>query len=127
MNEGRFIKNENQEPILTFEEFSRPWRYGIPTHNNFFRIFSGQWDTPAGSEDVSQELLEMKLRDPRYISYQRFRAENSQLDAELRQLVSDLDPAGNIKVFEQSLLSEKLYEAYKIMRGYGVSGRDLFM
>lgn len=57
--------------------------------------------------------------------YKKFSAENPDMARSLCEKIQKIDP---IKVMteETKPYERELYEAYKIMRGYGVSDQDLF-
>lgn len=100
------------EPILTFEEFSyRDHVDNVHHYNNFFMYFiAGEWG-------------ENRRQSPHY---QRFVLENLDMATSLRNKIGkQLDKSKNtseaLKPFDRDL-----YEAYKIMRGYGFSNKDLF-
>jgi hypothetical protein len=99
---------EQEKPILSFEEFSH--RDTIPRYNNFFLYFS------AGAGETYRQATH----------YQRFAQENPELARTLCDKIQNqrdrqLSTSESLKPFDADL-----YEAYKIMRSYGVSDRELF-
>lgn len=93
------------EPILSFEEFSR--RDPVPRYNNFFLYFT---------------------RNPDYkknLYYQRFVKEYPEIASTLSEKISK-HCEGKYTSQSMKQFDQELYEAYKIMRSYGVSDRDLF-
>ena len=98
-------KTREQEPILTFEEFSLCNPYA--RYNNFFLYFSG-WEVYMEKE-----------------YYKRFVFEHPDMAAELCDKIQNRKQSYSTK---ESLkpFTKNLYEAYKIMRSYGVSDKDLF-
>ncbi|MBP6921310.1 hypothetical protein KBB89_02060 [Candidatus Gracilibacteria bacterium] len=58
-------------------------------------------------------------RNPNFLKFQN---ENPRLESELTALFSDQVGIGNPNYEQES----RLYEAYRIMKGYGISDRELF-
>ena len=98
-----------QEPkILSFEDFTH--RDPVARYNNLFLYFAGE-----SGEDYRKKA-----------HYQRFAQENPEMAGSLcdkiqNQRDKSMWTSESLKPFDQDL-----YEAYKIMRSYGVSDRDLF-
>jgi hypothetical protein len=99
--------------VLSFEEFifRDPELYLIPRYNNFFMHFIG----PGLFGDIYKESP----------WYQKFASEHSDMVELLENKIRNKDKSNStaeaLKPFER-----ELYEAYKIMRGYGASDTDLF-
>ena len=101
------IPTPEQGPkILSFEEFSRrDSDDGIPNYNNFFLNF-----------DVG--FFADIYRKQKH--YKKFAVEYPEIAATLCEKIP------KTKSKDLKLLDRNLYEAYKIMRSYGVSDIDLF-
>ena len=99
-----------EQPILSFEEFvaSNP-RTGYPRYNNFFGYFDSQ-------------MAVFYKDEPHYV---RFEKENPELTEKIKQGVANRDRSVDSNVALQPIIPD-LYEAYKIMRSYGVSDDMLF-
>jgi len=93
------------DEILTFEEFSA-------RENNFY----GYWDS-------EESLLGMVHRKKPHAL--RFQQEHPDLDRKLLAEIVNMSVTTSVsealKPFDRDL-----YEAYRIMRGFGVSDKDLF-
>ena len=100
------------EPILTFEEFRKPDSIGIPHYNNFYFHFS------SGSGFIESIYKEQK-------PYKRFEREHTDMTVSLCTKIQNMDNSVTISESLKSCEAE-LYEAYKIMRGYGASDQELF-
>ncbi len=105
------IQTIDREPrILTFKEFCHLEHSGMPKYNNLFAYFNTGWDS------------QLKQKTPHY---RRFHSEHRDMDKRLRTEIQKRDESEgtskSLKPFEGDL-----YEAYTIMRGYGVSDEDLF-
>ena len=99
--------SEQEPKILSFEEFSKDQRY-----NNLYLYF------------VAGRASEIHRKNAPY--YDQFAQENPELVADICDKIQNkrdrrLDPAESLRPFLRDL-----YEAYKIMRGYGASDVDLF-
>lgn len=101
--------DQAKRDLLSFEEFIAPNQYGHPKYNNFFAYF----DRDPNGDFRSQP------------HYQRFEHENPVLATNLISKISNRDirlgTAESLKPFERDL-----YEAYKILKSYGISDDDLF-
>jgi hypothetical protein len=95
------------EKVLTFEEFRSGGN--TPRYNNFFLFFAN------GLGEV--------YRTEQY--YRRFQTEHPDLAQSLCERIQQMDTSLGVaialKPFERDL-----YEAYKIMREYDISNKDLF-
>ena len=102
--------NPEAEPqILSLEEFAR--RSPIyPKYNNFFLYFAGG----TGSIYIRREY------------YKRFAEEHPDIDTTLFDKIQNRDKRGKSTSESLKPFDADLYEAYKIMRSYGVSDRELF-
>lgn len=100
---------EGEPDVLSFEEFSR-WYGPTPRYNNFFLHFDGGFGGQVYREKDH---------------YLRFAEEYPALAERLCQKIqnglSRVRTAKELKPVERDL-----YEAYKIMRGFGFSDVDLF-
>ncbi|MEK7564303.1 MAG: hypothetical protein AAB510_01905 [Patescibacteria group bacterium] len=101
---------EKKEGILSFEEFIRRREHDYPVYGNFFLYFAGG--------------MGKSYRKASY--YIKFASEYPEMAQELQDKVKNLkkifyNTSENLKSIEVDL-----YEAYVIMRGYGVSDKDLF-
>ena len=104
-----------EEDCLSFEEFTnRNCRdgahIGVPKYNNFFMHF-------AGGDGARYREKPM---------YQRFSRENPEKAASLcdkiqNQMDRTIDTGEALRHFDA-----ELYEAYKIMKSYGASDREVF-
>lgn len=100
---------QEQEPeMISFEEFRR--RNPIPRYNNFFLYFA------FGPGEIYR----------RAEHYKKFAGEYPEIAASLCDKIQNqrdrsLTTSNSLRPFD-----EDLYEAYKIMKGYGVSDVDLF-
>jgi hypothetical protein len=112
------IPNPEPEPkVLSFEEFcyrdpknASSFQYPLPLYNNFFYYF-------FSSSHIYENYTSKE-------HYKRFAAEHPDIVASLCEKLKNLpiwNKAESLKPFDKDL-----YEAYKIMRGYGVSDEDLF-
>jgi hypothetical protein len=101
----------NLENILTFEDFIAP-AFGIPVpiYNNFPLHF--------------QDSEENDYRKTEY--FIRFNDENLELTQSLTQRITQLKETKNFNVRSLTKINPDLYQAYIIMRGYGVTNKDLF-
>ncbi|MEK9181826.1 MAG: hypothetical protein AAB786_02280 [Patescibacteria group bacterium] len=100
---------------MSFEEFINRNSYPpstIPNYNNFYLYFIGGkfWD---------------QINEKR-VHYQKFAFEHPEIVLSLRNKIQNqIDKSKNrseaLKPFDKDL-----YEAYKIMRGYGASDKELF-
>lgn len=102
---------EQEHQILSFEEFKSG--EVVPRYNNFHLHFCNY----GVDSNISAGAI---YRNRPY--YQRFSQEHPDLAKRLCTQVSDLR-ARRLSV--ESLQSE-IYEAYKIMKSYGVSDNELF-
>ncbi|OGI66793.1 hypothetical protein A2823_01610 [Candidatus Nomurabacteria bacterium RIFCSPHIGHO2_01_FULL_41_91] len=97
--------------ILTFEEFSHRDKVNYPRYGNFFMYFGG------GQGDVFRTTAH----------YKKFALEYPDMATTLYEKIQNRpenksgDSSDSLRPFDQDL-----YEAYKIMRGYGVPDKDLF-
>ena len=99
------------EPILSFEEFGERDEFDKPRHRNFYLHFGT--GMAAGAYQQTEH-------------YKRFAAENSELNTQLLELVKEtIKPQLNTGASLETI-DNYLYEAYKIMRGYGASDEELF-
>ncbi|MFA6428100.1 MAG: hypothetical protein WCW02_00955 [Candidatus Buchananbacteria bacterium] len=101
-------------PILSFEEFSLRGPDNRPRYENFFLFFAKA--DPEAYDGYHDKLC-----------YKKFIAENPELNQILNnkvQAVIDSKILSRSKSFKE--FDDQLYEAYKIMRGYGVSDEELF-
>ena len=99
--------NANRD-VLTFEEFISRDSHGAAKHNNFYMHFEGA---------------------PHYVNtthYRRFTNENPDLAASLSHKIRQRDKRPYSMTQQLQPFEQDLYEAYKIMRSYGVSDRELF-
>ena len=99
-----------EQRILTFEKFSERDESNYPRFGNFYAYFDND---PDGI-----------YRDkPHFV---RFERENPELSASLQEKIRNRrvqtgNTSGSLRPFDQDL-----YEAYKIMKSYGISDRALF-
>ena len=95
--------------MLSFEEFSERDENNVPRHRNFFGYF------------LTDSYLGLAHQARNH--YVRFATEHPELASSLCEKVkNETSSDHNIP----ASLDEDLYEAYKIMSGYGVSDKDLF-
>ena len=102
---------EKKEEILSFEKFSFRDKLQKPRYDNFYLHFG------VG-------VFAEAYRKQRY--YKRFESEHSEIAKSLRKKTKEaLEGSKN---YGESLkpLDKEFYEAYKIMRSYGISDEDLF-
>ena len=101
-----------KNPILTFEEFTSRDSHGVPRHNNFYLHFCNDGMFVEGYKQQAY--------------YKKFASKNPTMTKELNYKIQNkLDTSnGTAKGLEP--FERDLYEAYKIMRSYGVSDIDLF-
>ena len=101
---------------LSFEEFANRENFlGIPRYDNFWLFF-----------------LEAKFREEQFSYrkegfFKRFQEENPELERRLSQEIVDSDSkrsGGRSDMLRK--FDRKLYEAYLIMKSYGVPDEDLF-
>lgn len=100
--------NPEQEPILSFDEFSALGERDKPKHN-FYLCFS-------------KGMLGEAFRKTEY--YQKFAAENPAL---AESLIEQIDSEGFDPIGDFPAVVGELYEAYIIMRGYGASNNNLMV
>ena len=101
--------SEQESQILSLEKFVH--RSPLPRYNNFFLYFTGEGGVGKFYREEEH--------------YKRFAEEHPSMAASLcDKIQNQLDK--NNKSESLKLFENDLYEAYKIMRGYGVSDRDLF-
>ena len=104
--------NQSEEqPILSFEEFSsrdHPGHSDLPHYSNFWLYFGSGF---CGEAYRTSEV------------YKKLADEHPELAASLCNKIQNLPyiTSENLKPFD-----EDLYKAYKIMRSYGASDRNLF-
>lgn len=102
---------EQKSPVLDFDSFKELNAEDMPRYNNFFMFF---FDDP---------FFGQMYREKPY--FERFKKEHPDFEEELTSAIGkanrDLGTLAMLKPFEK-----KLYEAYKIMRSYGVSDQELF-
>jgi hypothetical protein len=105
---------ENQQEILTFEAFRGSDKSGLTTYNNFTAFF----------------MKVGPLVDFAYIDspkMEKFKAEHKDLLDKLQPVLEKYFDTGEGGLMKHTDLFEAdLYEAYKIMRGYGYTDEDLF-
>ena len=111
---GDLPKPEQKKPVLSFEEFSR--RYATPNdpaprYNNFFFYFN----KGEGGR---------RFREKEH--YKKFANEHPDIATSLCEKIGNQrdekhGASQSLKPFDRDL-----YEAYKIMRTYGVEDKDLF-
>jgi len=106
---------EGEPKILSFGEFShRDTESGPPKYNNlFFYFFHADV-----ANDWTREIYKKKKH------YQRFVSEYPEMVELLNKKINsirDQHRSEDLKPFDGDL-----YDAYKIMRSYGVSDKDLF-
>jgi hypothetical protein len=99
---------EHESQILSLEDFTH--RDPIPRYNNFFLYFA------LGVGEIYRQKEH----------YKRFASEHPDLATSLCDKIQNqrdrsYKTSESLKPFDQ-----ELYEAYKIMKSYGVSDRDLF-
>ncbi len=107
---------EQAPPILSFEEFTAPDKnlVSLPHYNNFFLCF-------GKSENFIYEMY----RNLPHVK--RFIAEHPDMYEKICKHVEKIDPEYNNKIHDHlPELEPELYEAYKIMKGYGFSDEALF-
>lgn len=109
MSEKIPIPEQGIEPLLTLEQFT-PSRY-----NNFYLYFA-----VAGTDNIADYAYSRKPH------IQKFVRENAELAANLCNKIQNERNRGSSKFQGLEQYNADLYEAYKIMRGYGVSNWDLF-
>ncbi len=102
---------ETTPKILTFEEFSfRDEKSNTPKYNNFFLYFL----------------------DPGHLKtevYKKFQSENPDMARLLCDKIEDVQMKALLCGTSEALkpFDRDLYEAYKIMRSYGFSDKELFI
>ena len=97
--------------MLSFEDFSnRNHRLGIPRYNNFYGYFA-----PGTLIGITYQKKGC---------YRRFATEQPEMTTKLCRRVREeiLLP----KIDPPKSIDHDLYEAYRIMSGYGISDEDLF-
>ena len=109
--EPKITPTLEQKPVLSFNEFCDRTKNPpstIPRYNNFFFYF-----LPGPTGDSYRRAKH----------FLRFLSEHPDLNILLCEKMNNIDDSSD------SLLpyEPNLYEAYKIMRGYGVSDGDLFV
>ncbi len=104
----QFSSKPEQEPeILSFEDFTfRDAKHNIPNYRNFFLFFLDYYE------------------QDRY--YERFKSEYPDMNSSLCEKIQSQVRKAKNRSEALKLLDRDLYEAYKIMRGYGASDLDLF-
>ncbi len=99
------------DEVLTFEDFSSR-EDNFPRYNNFY----GYWES-------EESMLGMVYRKKPHAL--RFQQEHSDLDKKLQEEIKGMvitrSVSEALKPFDRDL-----YEAYVIMKGFGVSNKDLF-
>ena len=107
------IKKESK-PILSLEAFSNRGSHGDkpPEYNKFFLFFADSFSGEAYRAKNSLIIDRFEREQPEMAKALR---------AKIRVLVKDKLKLEDLRIFDA-----KLYEAYKIMRGYGASDRELF-
>ncbi|MDD5194036.1 MAG: hypothetical protein PHF67_05660 [Candidatus Nanoarchaeia archaeon] len=99
------------DEIFSFEEFSAR-EDGHPRYNDFYRYWESE-----------ESILGMVYRKKPHAL--RFQQEHSDLDKILQSKISNMavtrSTSEALKPFDRDL-----YEAYVIMRGFGVPNKDLF-
>lgn len=99
---------EQKPQILSLEEFAR--RSPIPRYNNFFLYFT------RGAGEIYRQAEH----------YKRFAEEHADMAASLCDKIQNQRDSNKFTSESLKPFDADLYEAYKIMCGYGVSDRDLF-
>ena len=104
---------ESRPKILSFEEFSYRGSDGKrpPRYENFYSYFC---------DGLSGEAYRTN------VNYLKFAKENSVLNQLLRSKVPTCIKDMFSRSEDLKIVDRELYEAYKIMRGYGVSDTDFF-
>ncbi len=108
------LPDQESKKVLTFEEFRYRDEADVPKYDNFFIYFDGT------------EFAEF-YREKEY--YKKFASEYPDIAESLcEKIQSKRNLSKNNLEFLKALESfeRELYEAYKIMRSYGVSDQDLF-
>ena len=101
-----------EDEVLNLEEFSRRnSKFNIPTYNNLVAFFMDC--------EFSNKPGVYRSHD----FFKRFAKENSELERRLTLAITKLD---RINSYTLEPFTNDLYEAYKIMKSYGVSNPDLF-
>jgi hypothetical protein len=102
---------ELEPKLLSFEEFSNRGEYGdCPRYNNFFLHF----DTATLNSRNKKKY------------YLKFKSEHKDLAKLLCDFIQELVSKPVPRSEPLKKVDRELYEAYKIMRGYGASDKDLF-
>jgi len=103
---------EEAPKVLTFEEFTYHDKAGLnhPRFNNFFLYFEKGW-----AADIYKSTEH----------YKRFEREHPDLALDLNKKIQNTNKMGGTSEALKPYLKD-LYEAYVIMRGYGVSDTELF-
>lgn len=107
------IPTPEQEPkILSFEEFSFCGTNNYPHYDNFFLHFA--------APDFATDLY--KKRE----YYKKFILEYPDIAEALNNKIQNMNRSLSSTAKSLEPFLKDLYEAYKIMRGYGVSDHELF-
>jgi len=99
-----------KDKLLTLEEFVKRDEIETPRYNSFI----GYWSKGF--------VREVYRKIPYYLKFQK---ENPELDKKL----FEKNPSRSLRSFseqEKREYEQLMYEAYKIMKDYGISNKDLF-